>query len=115
MKESTIERQFVRACRERGALSYKFVSPSHRGVPDRVVITSDGRVVFVELKTPRGRLSGLQKYEIARLRERGVSVWVVHGLDAALSAARVICGLRPASVPPRRAKCSKSCSEGVRT
>lgn len=112
MKESTIERKFVRACRERGAMSYKFVSPSHRGVPDRIVVTADGRIVFVELKTPRGSLSGLQKYEIARLRDRGVAVWVVFGAEAAVRAARVICAPRDASARPAPQKRSKSCSEG---
>ena len=52
MKESTIENYLVRRCKELGVLCYKFVSPSHRGVPDRLLIFPYGLVTFVELKAP---------------------------------------------------------------
>ena len=52
MKESTIESYLVRRCKELGVLCYKFVSPSHRGVPDRVLIFPKGLVTFIELKAP---------------------------------------------------------------
>lgn len=112
MKESFIERKFAQACRAHGALCYKFVSPSNRGVPDRIVVTPDGRVTFVELKTMRGHLSGLQKYEISRLRDHGCAVWVCAGLESALRSLDVICGRKGASVPPRRAKALKSKERG---
>lgn len=52
MKESTIENYLVRRCKDMGVLCYKFVSPSHRGVPDRLLIFPHGLVTFVELKAP---------------------------------------------------------------
>ena len=52
MKESTIESYLVRRCKELGVLCYKFVSPSHRGVPDRLLIFPHGLVAFIELKAP---------------------------------------------------------------
>ncbi len=81
MKESTIEAQLVRMVHDRGGLCLKWVSPGNNGVPDRIVITSTGRVIFVELKTEVGRLSPVQVMQIARLRSRRAEVRTLYGLD----------------------------------
>ena len=60
MKESTIENYLVRRCKEQGILCYKFVSPSHRGVPDRLLIFPHGLVTFIELKAPGKSPTALQ-------------------------------------------------------
>ena len=60
MKESTIENYLVRRCKELGVLCYKFVSPSHRGVPDRLLIFPHGLVAFIELKAPGKSPTALQ-------------------------------------------------------
>ena len=74
--ESSIERKIVEHCQKFDVLCYKWVSPSRRGVPDRILIFPDGRVVFAELKTKWGRLSPLQRYEHKRLTEQGATVVV---------------------------------------
>lgn len=81
MLESTIERHLVEGVKKRGGLCLKFVSPSSAGVPDRLIITAAGKVIFVELKTESGRLSKLQKYMIGEMRRRGADVRVLKGLD----------------------------------
>lgn len=81
--EGKIEGYLVRRCRAHGALCLKQLD--HRGVPDRLVLVpggpgaagAAGRYFFVEVKTPSGRLSPVQEYEIGRLRERGHTVYVV--------------------------------------
>jgi len=83
MLEKEIERRMCEMIRERGGLTRKFVSPGNDGVPDRIVITPAGIVWFVELKTEKGRLSKIQKYQIAEFEKRGANVWVVYGWDAA--------------------------------
>lgn len=82
MKESQIEAKLARMVRERGGLCFKFVSPSNPGVPDRIIITPDGRTVYVELKTETGRLRHIQEWQISELRKRGADVRVAKGLDA---------------------------------
>ncbi len=74
MKESTIEARLVRMVRAKGGLCYKFVSPGNPGVPDRIVITPEGRTIYVELKTPVGRLAKVQKWQHEELRKRGAEV-----------------------------------------
>ncbi len=83
MLEKEIERRMVQMVKRRGGLCYKFVSPSNPGVPDRIIITPTGRVVFVELKTEIGRLSNIQKWQRAEMQKRGADVRVVKGWDAA--------------------------------
>lgn len=51
------------------------------GFPDRMVLTDDNRVFFVELKaTKGGRLSEIQKFRIDELRKRGFGVYVIKSL-----------------------------------
>ena len=47
------------------------------GVPDLCVIYH-GRAIFIELKTPRGRLSAAQRGLHAKLESCGALVWVCH-------------------------------------
>lgn len=81
MRESAIERKFVNRLRAAGCLVYKFISPGNDGVPDRIVITPEGQVVFVELKTEKGRLSEVQKVQLRRLQEHGAHTEVLYGVQ----------------------------------
>lgn len=84
MKESTIEKYFVAQVKAIGGMAYKFTSPAHRGVADRVVCLPDGRTWFVELKAPGGRLSPLQKHfqsEMARMSQNYACLWSKEHVD----------------------------------
>jgi len=81
LKESVIEARLVKLIREQGGLCFKFVSPGNPGVPDRLILLPDGRVVFVELKTEVGKLSSLQKWQRSEMEKRGADVRVLKGLD----------------------------------
>ena len=81
MRESTIEAWLVRGVEGRGGLCYKFVSPGNKGVPDRIVITPDGRTEYVELKSPTGRLSPMQKFQRDELKARNVTVHVLNSVE----------------------------------
>jgi len=61
MRESTIEAYLIYTVAKLNGKTYKFQSPSHRGVADRIVCLPNGETWFVELKTEKGRLSELQK------------------------------------------------------
>ena len=82
--EKQIEAYLVRRVRELGGVAYKFTSPAHRGVADRIVCMPDGSTWFVELKAPNGRLSPLQKHfasEMARLGQRYACLWSKKDVD----------------------------------
>jgi hypothetical protein len=85
MKESTIEKHLVAQVKALGGVAYKFTSPAHRGVADRIVCLPDGQTWFVELKAPGGRLSELQKIfaeDMARMNQRYACLWNKEQVDA---------------------------------
>lgn len=73
MLERDIEKYLVAEVRKRGGEAYKFVSPAQRGVADRIVVMP-GRVWFVELKRPGGKLTPLQE----RFRDRMLQLLQYH-------------------------------------
>lgn len=84
MNEKLIERKLREEVRRRGGLALKFASPYHRGMPDRVVLMSGGRVAFAEIKTTGMRPTPLQEVAIKKLRQLGFVAVVVDsqkGLD----------------------------------
>ena len=92
MLEREIERRLGARLRKAGCMFLKFVSPGNVGVPDRIVITPDGRLYFVELKTDDGRLSKMQTVMHAQLRAHGQAVKVLHGMRECMEFANMICG-----------------------
>ena len=81
MREKEIEKILVNEVKRLGGRAYKWTSPGNDGVPDRIVILPDTRVIFVELKTDTGVLSPLQKVQISRLKKLGQWVEVVKGIQ----------------------------------
>ena len=71
MLEKDLERQVVNYCKAKGVLTYKFTSPAHRGVPDRVMM-ANGKTLFLELKRPGGKPTALQLREIQKIEQAGV-------------------------------------------
>lgn len=80
MREKEIEKILVDEVKRLGGRAFKWTSPGNDGVPDRIVILPDTRVIFVELKTDAGVLSPLQKVQIGRLKKLGQWVEVVKGI-----------------------------------
>jgi hypothetical protein len=76
MRERDVEAYFVKRVKEAGGLQRKFVSPGHRGVPDRIVVHF-GDVYFVELKAPGKDLRPDQVREHEKLFAAGANTWVV--------------------------------------
>lgn len=61
MLEKHLEKKITDKAKKLGFLSYKFVSPSQRGVPDRIFISKTGKVFFIEFKSPKRNITPLQK------------------------------------------------------
>lgn len=75
MLEKDIEARLKRGVERAGGLCLKWVSPGCTGVMDRIVLLPGGRVIFVELKKPGGRLSERQKHMASKLKDLGIEVW----------------------------------------
>ena len=78
MLEKQVEAYLIKRVKELGGMAYKFTSPQHRGVADRIVCLPNGQTWFVEVKTEGGRLSPLQKVfmsDMARMKQNYVCLW----------------------------------------
>lgn len=80
MKESDIEKRVSIYAKKLGFTTYKFTSPSSRGVPDRIYVKS-GITFFIEFKAKGGQLSKLQEREIRQIRRQGIDVHVVDNVE----------------------------------
>jgi hypothetical protein len=83
LTESQIERKVCKWAKEKGILSYKFVSPQNSGVPDRMFIGPSGHVVFIEFKKPGGKLSALQIRTLDTMMRHRATVGVYDNFDGA--------------------------------
>jgi len=65
--EKDIERRLIRKVKSYGGRTYKFISPTAAGVPDRIVLLA-GQVFFVEVKRPCGKLTLRQVQRLMELK-----------------------------------------------
>lgn len=80
--EKEIEQKFRGAIERAGGLCLKWVCPGWSGVPDRIILLPGGRIIFAELKRPKGgKLSEMQKWWAKKLTDLGFSHWVIWSYD----------------------------------
>jgi len=80
MLESYIEKKVSDYAKSLNFITFKFSSPSNRGVPDRIFI-KEGKIFFIEFKRPKGHLRKLQKYTIQKLINEKVDVYVIDDVE----------------------------------
>jgi hypothetical protein len=71
MLEKDIEKKIGDFAKKQGCLYYKFTSPARRAVPDRMIVTPEGVIGFLEIKAKGKKPTPLQQLEIKRLQEQG--------------------------------------------
>ena len=77
MRESAIEKAVTAHAKKNGWISFKWVSPSQRGVPDRLYFKS-GELVIVEFKAPGKKPT---PYQLAIHRQLASVDHFVHIID----------------------------------
>jgi len=85
MKRKTLERDIEKALvaklKSLGGIAYKFCSPQNRGVPDRICLLPEGRLVFVECKRPGGKPTNNQLRVHEKIKALGHDVRIVDSID----------------------------------
>lgn len=84
MLEKEIESKMRTLIKQRGGIFIKFVSPSSRGVPDRIVLKNPGMIIFIELKREGETPTALQKRWNRILRSFGFDARIIIGMQEAL-------------------------------
>lgn len=75
MREKQIETALVNAVRKIGGIAYK-MSPFHfKGIPDRLILLPDGKIFFVEVKSPGKELRKSQFLVKDKLEKLGFKVY----------------------------------------
>jgi hypothetical protein len=84
MLEKQVEAYLIKRVKDVGGRAYKFTSPAHRGVADRIVCFPNGSTYFVEVKTEGGRLSELQKVfaaDMVKMNQKYMCLWNKEQID----------------------------------
>lgn len=80
MRESRVEAEFTRQVKRLGGWAIKIL-PSVSGLPDRMAIMPGGRVIFVELKRPKGTAEPHQTVVHRRLATLGCPVIILTTIE----------------------------------
>lgn len=75
--EKTLERSLVEKIRQHGGICLKLQGNMYAGMPDRLILLSEGRVIFVELKSEGIKPRKLQLVRHEELRALGFKVFVI--------------------------------------
>lgn len=84
VRERDVESYLVQRLDEIGLPCLKFNPEGKVGMPDRLVLLPEGKVIWVELKTKGGHLEEIQRLQHKRLGDLGhrvVVIWDKSGVD----------------------------------
>lgn len=81
LSEKQIEQKLVKKVRAAGGICPKFISPGFDGMPDRLALLPDGRMVFAEIKAPGKKPRPLQMSRHRLLRSLGYRVFIIDSED----------------------------------
>lgn len=81
MLEKQIESRLKKSVENAGGLCLKFTLPNYNGMPDRLVLLSDERIAFVELKSNGKKPRALQLARHKMLKRLGFKVYVIDDVE----------------------------------
>lgn len=82
MREQQIQAKKIKELEEQGYYVIKLSKTNKNGIPDLIAIPPNSDVLFVEVKTPKGRLSELQNFRIKELNQIGIKTEIYNGIKS---------------------------------
>jgi Holliday junction resolvase len=79
MKEQQIQAKKIKELEAQGYYVIKLTTTNKNGIPDLIAIPQNSDVLFIEVKTPDGRMSKLQEFRKRELEQHGVRVEIFKG------------------------------------
>ena len=71
MTEQQVQSKKIKELEDKGYYVLKLIKTNKNGIPDLLAIHPNNKVLFVEVKTKKGRVPKLQEYRMKELREYG--------------------------------------------
>lgn len=93
--EKEVEAKVCSYAKSKGCLAMKFSSPARRAVPDRMIVTPQGVIGFLELKRRGQKPTPQQTYELARLTRYGCNATWVDSVEGGIRFIDGLLKLRP--------------------
>ena len=79
MTEQKIQSKRIKELESIGYYVVKLIKTNKNGIPDLIAIPPDSDVLFVEVKTSKGKVSKLQEYRLEELKKHGVRTEIYRG------------------------------------
>lgn len=79
MTEQQIQKRRIGQLEAEGYYVIKLMKTNKNGIPDLIAIPRNSDVLFSEVKTPKGKVSELQKYRISELTSHGIRTEIYTG------------------------------------
>jgi Holliday junction resolvase len=69
LTEQQIQKKRINELEQQGYYVIKLIKTNKNGIPDLIAIPPDSKVLFSEVKTPKGKVSKLQEYRLEELKK----------------------------------------------
>lgn len=79
MTEQQIQTKRIKQLEAEGYYVIKLIKTNKNGIPDLIAIHSTKGVLFVEVKTPKGKVSKLQEFRLDELNDHGFKTEIYRG------------------------------------
>jgi Holliday junction resolvase len=80
MKEQHYQKKISDKLEIEGWYVIKLIKTTKNGIPDLLAL-KDNRTMFIEVKTPVGKLAKLQEFRLSELKERGFECYYTKGSE----------------------------------
>ena len=81
MKEQQIQKKIINKLESEGWYVIKLIKTNKNGVADLLALKDKEKPFFIEVKTPTGKLSELQKFRIKEQIERGFNAIATNNVN----------------------------------
>ncbi len=79
MTEQQIQSKRIKQLESEGYYVIKLTKTNKNGIPDLIALPKGAKVLFSEVKTPKGKLSALQQYRLKELENYGFETEIYRG------------------------------------
>ena len=79
MTEQQIQSKRIKQLESKGYYVIKLTKTNKNGIPDLIALPKGAKVLFSEVKTPKGKLSALQQYRLKELENYGFETEIYRG------------------------------------